>query len=141
MNKRKFSCTLCESKFGRKRIEVRPFYDDYEEQDKPYVELTFEEWQEKLSTCGYGYMKAYINSEVVEIEDPEVVNTIEYQNILKEQEIDELKRYLSDTDYVIKLNEAKIEDENLFNSLKTEYSDILTKRKEARARINELENK
>ena len=38
-------------------------------------------------------------------------------------------------------NEAKIEDENLFNSLKTEYSNILTKRKEARARINELENK
>ena len=85
---------------------------------------------------------AYIDGEIVEIEDPEVVNTIEYQNILKEQELDELKRYLSDTDYVItKLNEAKIEDEELFNSLKTEYSDILTKRKEARVRINELENK
>ena len=87
-------------------------------------------------------MKAYINGEIVEIEDPEVVNTIEYQNMLKEQEIDELKKYLSDTDYVItKLNEAKIEDEDLFNSLKTEYADILAKRKEARARINELENK
>ena len=87
-------------------------------------------------------MKAYINNEIVEIEDPEVVNTIEYQNILKEQEIDELKKYLSDTDYVItKLNEAKIEDEELFNSLKTEYSNILAKRKEARVRINELENK
>ena len=62
--------------------------------------------------------------------------------MLKEQEIDELKKYLSDTDYVItKLNEAKIEDEELFNSLKNEYSDILAKRKEARARINELENK
>ena len=86
-------------------------------------------------------MKAYINNEVVEIEDPEVVNTIEYQNMLKEQEIDELKKYLFDTDYVItKLNEAKIEDEDLFNSLKTEYSDILAKRKEARVRINELEN-
>ena len=95
-----------------------------------------------MSSCNYGYMKAYINGEIVEIEDPEVVNTIEYQNMLKEQEIDELKKYLSDTDYVItKLNEAKIEDEDLFNSLKTEYSDILTKRKEARVRINELENK
>lgn len=123
-----------------KEIEVRPFYDDYEEQDKPYVEITFEEWQEKLSTCAYGYMKAYINNEIVEIEDPEVVNTIEYQNIIKEQEIDELKKYLSDTDYVItKLNEAKIEDEELFNSLKIEYNEILTKRKEARVRINELE--
>lgn len=137
MEKRKFYYNN-----NTKEIEVRPFYDGYEEQDKPYVELTFEEWQEKLSSCSYGYMKAYINGEVVEIEDPEVVNTIEYQNMLKEQEIDELKKYLSDTDYVItKLNEAKIEDEDLFNSLKTEYADILTKRKEARARINELENK
>lgn len=136
MNKRKFYYDI-----NSKRIEVRPFYDDYKEQDKPYIELTFEEWQEKLSTCSYGYMKAYIDGKIVEIEDPEVVNTIEYQNMLKEQEIDELKRYLSDTDYVItKLNEAKIEDEELFNSLKTEYSDILTKRKEARVRINELEN-
>ena len=137
MDKRKFYYNN-----DTKRIEVRPFYDDYKEQDKPYVEFTFEEWQEKLSTCSYGYMKAYINGEIVEIEDPEVVNTIEYQNMLKEQEIDELKRYLSDTDYVItKLNEAKIEDEDLFNSLKTEYADILTKRKKARVRINELENK
>lgn len=137
MDKRKFYYDT-----NTKRIEVRPFYDDYEEQDKPCVELTFEEWQEKLSSCSYGYMKAYIDGKIVEIEDPEVVNTTEYQNTFKEQEIDELKKYLSDTDYVItKLNEAKIEDENLFNSLKTEYSDILAKRKEARVRINELENK
>ena len=40
---------------------------------------------------------------------------------------------------IAKLNEAKIEDEDLFNSLKLEYADILTKRKEARVRINELE--
>lgn len=137
MDKRKFYYDI-----NSKKIEVRPFYDDYEEQEKPYIELTFEEWQEKLSTCSYGYMKAYIDNEIVEIEDLEVINTTEYQNILKEQEVNELKRYLSDTDYVItKLNEAKIEDDKLFNSLKTEYSDILTKRKEARVRINELENK
>lgn len=137
MDKRKFYYDI-----NSKKIEVRPFYDDYEEQEKPYIELTFEEWQEKLSTCSYGYMKAYIDGEIVEIEDPEIVNTTEYQNMLKEQEINELKRYLSDTDYVItKLNEAKIEDDELFNSLKTEYSNILAKRKEARVRINELENK
>lgn len=123
-----------------KKIEVRPFYDDYDEQEKPYIELTFEEWEEKLSSCNYGYMKAYIDGEIVEVEDPEVVNTTEYKNTLKEQEIDKLKRYLSDTDYVItKLNEAKIEDEELFNSLKIEYNEVLTKRKEARIRINELE--
>ena len=51
--------------------------------------------------------------------------------------INEYKQYLAQTDYVIsKLNEAKIEDEVLFNSLKEEYAEVLTKRKEARPKIN-----
>ena len=121
-------------------IDVKPFYDKQVNQDKPYTELTFEEWEEKLSSCNYGYKKAYINNEIVEVEDIEVMNSEEYKNTQKEWEIKKLKRYLNDTDYVItKLNEAKIEDEEFFNSLKTEYSDILIKRKEARVRINELE--
>ena len=123
-------------------IERRAFYDEVEDKDLPFIELTFEEWEEKLSSLSYGYKKVYLNGEIQEVLDEKVINTIEYKNIQKEWEIKKLKRYLSDTDYVItKLNEAKIEDENLFNSLKTEYADILTKRKEARVRINELENK
>ena len=123
-------------------IERRAFYDEVEDKDLPFIELTFEEWEEKLSSLSYGYKKVYLNGEIQEVLDENVINTIEYKNIQKEWEIKKLKRYLSDTDYVItKLNEAKIEDEELFNSLKTEYSDILTKRKEARAKINELENK
>ena len=123
-------------------IERRAFYDEVEDKDLPFIELTFEEWEEKLSSLSYGYKKVYLNGEIQEVLDEKVINTIEYKNIQKEWEIKKLKRYLSDTDYVItKLNEAKIEDENLFNSLKTEYSDILAKRKEARVRINELENK
>lgn len=123
-------------------IERRAFYDEVEDKDLPFIELTFEEWEEKLSSLSYGYKKVYLNGEIQEVLDEKVINTIEYKNIQKEWEIKKLKRYLSDTDYVItKLNEAKIEDEELFNSLKTEYSDILAKRKEARARINELENK
>lgn len=123
-------------------IERRAFYDEVEDKDLPFIELTFEEWEEKLSSLSYGYKKVYLNGEIQEVLDENVINTIEYKNIQKEWEIKKLKRYLSDTDYVItKLNEAKIEDENLFSSLKTEYSDILTKRKETRARINELENK
>ena len=123
-------------------IERRAFYDEVEDKDLPFIELTFEEWEEKLSSLSYGYKKVYLNGEIQEVLDEKVINTIEYKNIQKEWEIKKLKRYLSDTDYIItKLNETKIEDENLFNSLKTEYSDILTKRKEARARINELENK
>lgn len=123
-------------------IERRAFYDEVEDKDLPFIELTFEEWEEKLSSLSYGYKKVYLNGEIQEVLDEKVINTIEYKNIQKEWEIKKLKRYLSDTDYVItKLNEAKIEDEDLFNSLKTEYSDILAKRKEARVRINELENK
>ena len=123
-------------------IERRAFYDEVEDKDLPFIELTFEEWEEKLSSLSYGYKKVYLNGEIQEVLDENVINTIEYKNIQKEWEIKKLKRYLNDTDYVItKLNEAKIEDEDLFNSLKIEYSDILTKRKEARVRINELENK
>ena len=123
-------------------IERRAFYDEVENKDLPFIELTFEEWEEKLSSLSYGYKKVYLNGEIQEVLDEKVINTIEYKNIQKEWEIKKLKRYLTDTDYVItKLNEAKIEDEDLFNSLKTEYSDILAKRKEARVRINELENK
>ena len=122
-------------------IERRAFYDEVEDKDLPFIELTFEEWEEKLSSLSYGYKKVYLNGEIQEVLDEKVINTIEYKNIQKEWEIKKLKKYLFDTDYVItKLNEAKIEDEELFNSLKTEYSDILTKRKEARVRINELEN-
>ena len=123
-------------------IERRAFYDEVEDKDLPFIELTFEEWEEKLSSLSYGYKKVYLNGEIQEVLDEKVINTIEYKNIQKEWEIKKLKRYLSDTDYIItKLNEAKIEDEELFNSLKVEYADILAKRKEARARINELENK
>lgn len=121
-------------------IERRAFYDEVEDKDLPFIELTFEEWEEKLSSLSYGYKKVYLNGEIQEVLDEKVVNTIEYKNTQKEWEIKKLKRYLNDTDYVItKLNEAKIEDDELFNSLKTKYSNILTKRKEARVRINELE--
>ena len=53
-------------------------------------------------------------------------------------EIAELKRYLADTDYIAnKLIEA-IDDAEL-SDLKEKYADILRQRREARARINELE--
>ena len=107
--------------------------------DTPFIEVDEEE-ANKTYSVAYGKFWAVKNSKLCIVDDLEVINSDEYKNMLKNQEIDLLKQYLSDTDYVItKLNEAKIEDEKLFNSLKTEYSDILAKRKEARARINELE--
>ena len=107
--------------------------------DTPFIEIDEEE-ANKTYCVEYGKFWAVRDNKLVKVDDVEVINSQEYKNMLKENEIDSLKQYLSETDYVItKLNEAKIEDEELFNQLKIEYSDILMKRKEARTRINELE--
>lgn len=121
-------------------IKVTPFHDEPVEEDLPFIELTFEEWEEKLSSCKYGYKKCYINDEIVEVEDKELQASEEYKSLQKEIEITDLKNYLAETDYIItKLNEAKIEDENEFRILKIKYSDVIEKRKEARERIKALE--
>lgn len=107
--------------------------------DTPFIEVSEEEVH-KTYCVEYGKFWAVRDNKLVKVDDIEVINSQEYKNMLKENEIDSLKQYLTETDYVItKLNEAKIEDEELFNSLKIEYNEILTKRKEARVRINELE--
>jgi len=63
------------------------------------------------------------------------------EKALRDDEIRSLKEYLTSTDYVVsKLNELKLEDdESEYVKAKTEYADVLKKRKEARARINALE--
>ena len=120
-------------------IKVTPFNDEIVEEELPFIELTFEEWERDLSTCSYGFKKAYRDGKIIEVADKEVQASEEYKNLQKEIEITNLKNYLSETDYIItKLNEAKIEDENEFRILKIKYADELQKRKEARERINEL---
>ena len=121
-------------------IEVTPFYNEEEEKNLPYIELTFEEWERELSTCSYGFKKAYRDGKIIEVADEELQASEEYKSLQKEIEITNLKNYLTETDYIIaKLNEAKIEDENEFRILKIKYSDVIAKRKEARERINTLE--
>ena len=57
---------------------------------------------------------------------------------IKQAEINELKQYLADTDYIAnKLIEA-IDDAEL-QDLKEKYAETLKKRRQARTRINELE--
>ena len=98
------------------------------------------EWERDLSTCSYGFRKAYRDGKIIEVADEEVQASEEYQKNIKQTEVSELKNYLSETDYIItKLNEAKIEDDALFEGLKIKYADVITKRKEARERINALE--
>lgn len=109
-------------------------------EDTPFIELPEEEVEETY-IVEYGKFWAIKDNKLVKVDDIELQATEEYKQEIKNNEIADLKRYLDNTDYVIaKLNEAKIEDEELFEELKVKYAEILTKRKQARARINELEN-
>lgn len=109
-------------------------------EDTPFIELPEEEVEETY-IVEYGKFWAVKDNKLVKVDDIELQATEEYKQEIKNNEIADLKMYLDNTDYVIaKLNEAKIEDEELFEELKVKYAEILTKRKQARARINELEN-
>lgn len=120
-------------------IEVTPFFDKQEKKYGDFIELTFEEWQEKLSDCTYGNKKVYKDGEIVEVEDERTKSSKEYKELQTLIEIQRCKEYLASTDYVIsKLNEAKIESEEEYQNLKEKYQETLVKRAEARKRINEL---
>ena len=107
--------------------------------DSPFIEVE-DELEDQTYCAEYGKAWKVINGSLVIADDIETQETQEYKDFIKRNEINECKQYLAQTDYVIsKLNEAKIEDETLFESLKVKYADILNKRKEARAKINELE--
>ena len=107
--------------------------------DSPFIEVE-DELEDQTYCAEYGKAWKVINGSLVIADDIETQETQEYKDFIKIKTINEYKQYLAQTDYVIsKLNEAKIEDETLFKSLKIEYADVLTKRKEARAKINELE--
>ena len=109
-------------------------------EDTPFIELPEEEVEETY-IIEYGKFWAIKDNKLVKVDDIELQATEEYKQEIKNNEIADLKNYLDNTDYVIaKLNEAKIEDEELFEELKVKYAEILIKRKQARARINELEN-
>lgn len=120
-------------------IEVTPFFDKQVKKNQEYIELTFEEWQEKLSTSTYGFKKVYKGGEIIEVEDENIRNSEEYKEIQKLIEIQCCKDYLASTDYVIsKLNEAKIKSEEEYQILKEKYQETLVKRAETRKIINEL---
>ena len=107
--------------------------------DSPFIEVE-DEIEEQTYAVEYGKFWKVVDGSLVIGDDAETQATQEYKDLVRYNEINEHQQYLNDTDYVItKLNEAKIEDEELFNSLKEKYAEILTKRKEARAKINELE--
>ena len=114
-------------------------YDYEPENEDDFIEISGEE-AEPTYQCPYGKIWAIKDSKPVLIEDKKVINTEEYKAEIKANEIATLKQYLSDTDYVIsKLNELKLEDEAEYEAEKAKYADILKKRKEARTKINNLQ--
>ena len=109
--------------------------------DSPFIEVE-DDIEEQTYSVEYGKFWKVVDGSLVIGDDIETQETQEYKDFIKNNMICDYKQYLNDTDYVItKLNEAKIEDEDYFNSLKEEYAEVLIKRKEARAKINELESK
>lgn len=126
-----------------KRVINHCYFDEDKESEGkglPSFELSEGEWDETLSVIPYAKAYFYKDGSLSLEDDPDVVGTDGYRAKIKGDEIASLKRYLSDTDYVIsKLNELKLEDEDEYETAKEEYADVLRKRKEARARINELE--
>ena len=107
--------------------------------DSPFIEVE-DELEEQTYAVEYGKFWKVVDGSLVIGDDIETQATQEYKDLVRSNEINEYQQYLNDTDYVItKLNEAKIEDEELFNSLKAKYAEVLIKRKEARMKINELE--
>ena len=107
--------------------------------DSPFIEVE-DDLEEQTYAVEYGKFWKVVDGSLVIGDDIETQATQEYKDLVRYNEINKYQQYLNDTDYVItKLNEAKIEDEELFNSLKEKYAEILTKRKEARTKINELE--
>ena len=107
--------------------------------DSPFIEVE-DDIEEQTYAVEYGKFWKVVDGSLVIGDDIETQATQEYKDLVRSNEINEYQQYLNDTDYVItKLNEAKIEDEDLSNSLTEKYAEILTKRKEARAKINELE--
>ena len=99
-----------------------------DEYDKYYAEL----------------QKGYEIQEVEPVDGERMFEVVKTAEPTKEEqaqfEIAELKKYLADTDYIAnKLIEAV--DDSELNDLKEKYADVLKQRREARARINELENK
>ena len=113
---------------------------DIEKTDaSPFIEVDDRDYEETF-TCPYGLFWAVKDGALKLVDDVETKSTKEYKTMVLNNEITELQQYLTDTDYIItKLNEAKLEDDVEFEAMKAKYSEQLTKRKEARSKINEIQ--
>lgn len=104
-----------------------------------FIEVDDKDYEETF-VHPYGLFWAVRDGALKLVDDVETQATEEYKTMVRNNEITELQQYLTDTDYIIiKLNEAKLEDDAEFETMKAQYSEQLTKRKKARSKINELQ--
>lgn len=105
-----------------------------------FIEVESNEQSQNTMFSPYGKIWIVQDGKPVLVDDAEVQNSDEYKAFVRKNIEAGYKSYLSSTDYVIsKLNELKLEDEEEYEKAKEEYKEVLAKRKEARAKINELE--
>ena len=104
-----------------------------------FIEVEDKDYEETF-VHPYGLFWAVRDGALKLVDDVDTQATEEYKTMVRNNEITELQQYLTDTDYIIiKLNEAKLEDDAEFETMKAQYSEQLTKRKKARSKINELQ--
>lgn len=104
-----------------------------------FIEVEDKDYEETF-VHPYGLFWAVRDGALKLVDDVETQATEEYKTMVRNNEITELQQYLTDTDYIItKLNEARLEDDAEFETMKAQYSEQLIKRKEARSKINELQ--
>ena len=105
------------------------YLEDSKKKLKSYIEITDEEHTALIDGQAYGKRIVFHGTESKPTLEEPLPPT---EKEIAEREIAELKTYLSETDYIAaKLAEGV--------ATKEEYAEELTKRAEARERINELE--
>lgn len=109
------------------------------EEDLAELEVSSEVFMRSLS-CPYGQLWAVVDGELKLVPDEAERATKAYKISVLESERSSLKRYLSDTDYVIaKLNELKLEGDDSYEEQKASYAGVFAKRRESRKRVSEID--
>lgn len=112
---------------------------NYKKDEGVFIEVEDDVYEQTFSVST-GYIWKVENGAPVIVEDPDENSQKELKRMNLGNLLCDYEQYLADTDYIItKLNEAKLEDDAEFAALKAQYSEQLTKRKEVRSKINELQ--
>lgn len=112
---------------------------NYKKDESVFVEVE-DDLYNKTFSVDTGYIWKVENGVPVIVEDTDENEKRELKRLKLNNFLCDYEQYLADTDYIIiKLNEAKLEDDAEFEAMKAQYSEQLTKRKEARSKINELQ--